>query len=47
MAHTVLYIAMSEDGFIEDKNGGIDWLPQEVPKGEDLGFKKIKSHRHK
>lgn len=38
MAYTILYIATSQDGFIADKNGGIDWLPQEAPEGEDLGF---------
>ena len=38
MAYTVLYIATSTDGFIADKNGGIDWLPQEAPEGHDSGF---------
>jgi len=41
MAYTVLYIAASEDGFIADKHGGIDWLPQEAPEGEDFGFEKF------
>ena len=37
MAHIVLYIATSRDGFIADKNGGVDWLP--LPEtGEDFGF---------
>lgn len=38
MAYTILYIAASQDGFIADKNGGLDWLPQEAPEGEDSGF---------
>lgn len=41
MAYTVLYIATSQDGFIADKQGGIDWLPQEAPEGEDFGFEKF------
>lgn len=41
MAYTVLYIAASEDGFIADKRGGVDWLPQEAPEGEDFGFEKF------
>ena len=38
MAYTVLYIAASQDGFIADKHGNVDWLPQEAPEGEDFGF---------
>lgn len=38
MAYTILYIAASQDGFIADKRGNIDWLPQEAPEGEDFGF---------
>ncbi len=38
MAYTILYIATSQDGFIADKHGSVDWLPQEAPEGEDFGF---------
>ena len=38
MAYTILYIATSQDGFIADKQGNVDWLPQEAPEGEDSGF---------
>jgi dihydrofolate reductase len=38
MAYTILYIAASADGFIADKNGGLDWLPQEASAGYDSGF---------
>ncbi len=31
MAYTILYIATSQDGFIADKQGNVDWLPQEAP----------------
>lgn len=41
MAYTILYIATSQDGFIADKQGGLDWLPQEAPEGEDFGFEKF------
>lgn len=27
MGKVILYIATSQDGFIADKNGGVDWLP--------------------
>ncbi len=37
MAHIVLYIATSRDGFIADKNGSVDWLPHPA-EGEDVGF---------
>jgi dihydrofolate reductase len=38
MAYTILYIATSEDGFIADKDGNLDWLPQEAPEDQDFGF---------
>ncbi len=38
----ILYIAVSKDGYISDKNGGVDWLPQ--PKNEtEL---EIVGHKH-
>lgn len=41
MTKIILYIATSQDGFIADKNGGVDWLPQ--PKDdhdlEAVGYK--------
>ncbi len=43
MNKIILYIASSQDGFIADKNGSVDWLPQ--PKDdhelEIVGYKKI------
>ena len=45
MNKIILYIATSEDGFIADKNGGVDWLPQ--PKDdmelEAVGYKALMS----
>ncbi len=41
MAYTILYIATSQDGFIADKNGSVDWLPQEAPEGYDSGFERF------
>jgi dihydrofolate reductase len=43
MNKIILYIATSQDGFIADKNGGVDWLPQ--PKDDQdleiFGYKKL------
>lgn len=46
MGKVVLYIATSQDGFIADKNGGVDWLPQpeELPDPSDeVGYKALMS----
>lgn len=39
----ILYIATSLDGFIADKNGGVDWLPQPNNDAalEDVGYKDL------
>lgn len=43
MAKIILFIASSEDGFIADSIGAVDWLPQ--PKNEEdlvtVGYKKL------
>jgi dihydrofolate reductase len=43
MNKVILYIATSQDGFIADINGGVDWLPQ--PKDENeldlFGYTKL------
>ena len=36
MKKTILYIAMSLDGFVADAGGGVDWL--EEYGGEDDGY---------
>jgi dihydrofolate reductase len=42
MNKIILYIATSQDGFIADKDGGVDWLPQ--PKDDsDLEILGIKN----
>jgi dihydrofolate reductase len=38
MAKVILYIATSQDGFIADKNGGVDWLPQPTDQGDEFGY---------
>lgn len=48
MSKLVLYIATSQDGFIADKKGGVDWLPApDDPKYTDptdaLGYKALMS----
>ena len=36
---TILYIATSQDGFIADKDGGVEWLdPYNNIEGEDCGY---------
>lgn len=40
MAHIVLYLATSRDGFIADVHGGVDWLPAPV-EGENFEFEEF------
>jgi dihydrofolate reductase len=35
MSKIIVYIATSLDGFIADKNGGVDWLPNDLEDKED------------
>ena len=37
MRKIILYIAMSLDGYIADKNGGVDWLSGQDAEEEDEG----------
>ena len=43
MNKIILYIATSQDGFIADKNGGVDWLPQPKDEAElkAVGYKDL------
>ncbi|MEN8237205.1 MAG: dihydrofolate reductase family protein [Pseudomonadota bacterium] len=41
MSKVILYIATSSDGFVADKNGGVDWLPQAADPGDTLGYKAL------
>lgn len=44
MPKVTLYVAISEDGFIADKNGGVDWLPPPDPSAKDeVGYNKFYS----
>ncbi len=40
MTKVIVYIATSQDGYIADDKGGVDWLPQttEDTGGEDYGY---------
>ncbi len=44
MGKIILYIATSEDGFIADKYGGVDWLPQPSDEADDMGYKGLLGH---
>jgi len=39
MRKIILYIATSLDGFIADKEGGVDWLPH--PSDDDMGYNSL------
>jgi dihydrofolate reductase len=41
MNKVILYIATSQDNFIADKNGGVDWLPSEPDPEDTVGFKEL------
>ena len=43
MKKIILYIATTADGFIADKNGNLDWLPQTTDEtdGEDFGYQEF------
>lgn len=40
MTKVIVYIATSQDGYIADEKGSVDWLPQteEETGGEDYGY---------
>lgn len=38
MSRVILYIARSEDGFIADKDGRVDWLPQPSDERDEVGY---------
>ena len=45
MRKIILYIATSLDGFIADKNHGLDWLESfPHPEGEDYGYADLMTH---
>ena len=37
----ILYIAASQDGYIADQNGGLDFLPYIPYEGYDFGYKEM------
>lgn len=38
MTKVILYIAVSSDGFIADKQGGVSWLDEFSGEPEDYGY---------
>ncbi len=41
MIRVILYIAISSDGFIADKDGGVGWLDEYTDIGEGYGFEEF------
>lgn len=41
MTRVILYIATSTDGFIADKDGGVDWLPHPTDDSDELGYQAL------
>ena len=41
MTKVILFIATSQDGFIADLDGGIDWLPQPSEEIGDFGYQNL------
>ena len=41
VAKVILYIATSQDGFIADKDGGVDWLPHPNDNEDFFGYKAL------
>lgn len=41
MSKVILYIATSQDGFIADKEGGVDWLPHAEDPKDEVGYRAL------
>lgn len=41
MNKVILYIATSQDGFIADEQGGVNWLPSEPDVEDSVGYQKF------